>query len=156
MCLKCVLNTEKCELSINCGQKIFFLTPKIFLGHQKKEEGEIFLKFFFSKKCSLLCKYYLLFSIPHDFFYQKLTFYLFEKKTKKNLFWHPVGTFKKKKNFLFIFLYFGSLWVYTVNLGSICLCRPEIKIRRLRRFQNRRSQSPEGDIGNLTSNPVPR
>ena len=47
--ITCVLNTEKCELSINCGQKIFFLTPKIFLGHQKKEEGEIFLKFFFLK-----------------------------------------------------------------------------------------------------------
>ena len=40
--ITCVLNTEKCELSINCSQKIFFLTPKSFLGHQKRRKERFF------------------------------------------------------------------------------------------------------------------
>ena len=141
--------------------KKYFINMKNILGHQIKEEGEILLKFFFSKKCSLLCKYYLLFSIPHDFFAKNSLFIYLKNKQTKNTFLTPCRAIKKKKTFLFLFIYFGSLWVYTLNLGSICLSRPKIKIRRLRRFKNqrfknRRSQSPEGDIGNLTSNPVPR
>ena len=44
--ITCVLNTEKCELSINCGQKIFFNTKNIF-GTPKKGGRRDFFKFFF-------------------------------------------------------------------------------------------------------------
>ena len=63
--ITCLLNTEKCELSIIVAKKYFFNTKNIF-GTPKKGGRRDFFEIFFSKKCSLLCKYFLLFSIPHD------------------------------------------------------------------------------------------
>ena len=81
----------------------------------------------------------------------------FLKKLKNAVFWHPVFA-RKKRNFdnnFFIKLY-RSLGVCVLNLGSVSSLFPEIKNRSRRRYFITYLRSPNGDIEDLTSYPVPR